>query len=1102
MARSRSDRKSLYVGKRPKRFRWMKGLLYLLLAALLCAGGLLGSVYYQVSKEADSRIARGAIEKIIFSESPVYYEDGETPIGVFFEKTHRRYIEYERIPKAFIKAIIAAEDHGFFDHPGFDLKAIVRAFLVNLKAGRVVQGGSTISQQTAKNIFKRERRSYKAKLKELFQALLLEQKYSKEEILELYSNQFFVSGFGRGLEIAARYFFDKSASDLDLVECAFIAGSVKGPNRYNPFTKRSEAEREKAMKAAEARKDYVLQRMLELRFITRDQFEAAEAREVPFQEGQVTYRLNVILDYVREQLQSPYFQEILAEEGIENIATSGMRVFTSINREIQQGAIQSLRKHLPRIDVRLQGYPIPKLQERFRNLMPTLPGRNHDLPFLARITHVDRDPESPSIVVSWEGGGGVIDLQGLHEIGEAWVQSRRGIWAGLDSKDIPRFLELFRPGDWVPVRFFQNGEGGEERRLCLTHIPELEGGVVVLQNGRLRAMAGGFYNRYFNRAVDAKRQLGSTFKPIVYTAALQLKWNILDTLLNRRGLFQFEKTAYVPKPDHEPRSEEVSMAWAGVKSENLATVWLLYHLTDHLTLHEFREVVRRVGLHRRDYESYQDYVERIRDRHGVLVDQNALMQAAFEASKKAVESDVIFEGYEAALHNLRSLHFEVSEEAVDPSEPQERRIYRLNYERLRVLDREMTRSAERIRDALRQSPANVPDSALKRFRIGRDLRGRWRVVFPGPFFPEIDPSLRPLTRGDLEARPDLLHPGRVWVDGLIPSRVLELLQRTTLRTYRELLTRKRYELDLLYRIRDFRVLVNLHYVREVARQMGVSTPLDPVLSFPLGANAISIAESARAYQAMMNGNAYPLGKDQDLSVHMIPIIERIEDREGQTIWEYKPQPKRVLSERVSGMVSEILRLVVASGTGRRAEDAIRLGVDVSGTSMELSVPAFGKTGTANRYTNSSFVGFLPGPGTESGMLDLDPGFVLAAYVGYDDNRPMKGEHVTVYGSSGALPVWIETSNAIVNSRAYKDKLQIADLAFEMKPGAMTGHPDLRPVYISTLTGLPVGLEHRSKARETTLILSDVDVEDGTVRFNRRFEPIQGAASYDAEAHSE
>ena len=108
--------------------------------------------------------------------------------------------------------------------------------IANIKAGRVVQGGSTLTQQTAKNIFVRQKRSYWAKLKELMQAILLERRYSKEEILEMYINQFFVTGFGKGLRIAAEYYFDKPAEELDLVESAFIAGSVKGPNRYNPFT--------------------------------------------------------------------------------------------------------------------------------------------------------------------------------------------------------------------------------------------------------------------------------------------------------------------------------------------------------------------------------------------------------------------------------------------------------------------------------------------------------------------------------------------------------------------------------------------------------------------------------------------------------------------------------------------------------------------------------------------------------------------------------------------------------------------------------------------------------------------------------------------------
>jgi len=121
---------------------------------------------------------------------------------------------------------------------------IARAFVANIRTGRVVQGGSTITQQTAKNIFKREKRSYHSKLKEMMQAFLLERRYTKEEILEMYANQFFVTGYGKGLWIAAQYFFGKDPRDLDLVEAAFIAGSLKGPNRYNPFIKKTLIEKD------------------------------------------------------------------------------------------------------------------------------------------------------------------------------------------------------------------------------------------------------------------------------------------------------------------------------------------------------------------------------------------------------------------------------------------------------------------------------------------------------------------------------------------------------------------------------------------------------------------------------------------------------------------------------------------------------------------------------------------------------------------------------------------------------------------------------------------------------------------------------------------
>ncbi|MFP3927867.1 MAG: hypothetical protein ACLFUP_03100, partial [Desulfobacteraceae bacterium] len=871
---------------------------------------------------------------------------------------------------------------------------------------------------------------------------------------------------------------------------------------YNPFIKKTETEKERALREAETRKDYVLDQMLALNFITSEEHRRACDREIPFKEGRVTYRLNVILDYVREQLQSPYFRTVLEEEGIENIATSGIRIYTSINRELQRGALKGLRTHLPKLDVQLLGYDGKALQDRYAGLREN-PSKLGDegLPLIARVDSVNADPDRLNLRVSWEDGEGLIEFQGMRELGKAWIQGRRGPWASFEKEEAQEFLGLFEEGDLVAVA---PDEGQGTNGLCLTQIPELEGGTIILQDGMIRAMAGGYFNHHFNRAVDAKRQMGSAFKPLVYTAALQLKWNPLDLLKNTKDVFNFEKTSYVPNPDHEPQSEKVSMAWAGVKSENLATVWLLYHLTDHLNLSEFREVVKHIGLHRRSDESYQDYARRIRDQHGVVVNEDALMEASFIEAKRAIESDVIFAGHAEALNNLRRLHYQVDKEALDLKDPAHRRILRLNYQRLKDLNIELKEILERTKTLLNRVPTGGEadershgelSALLGRFVIeDRGGQGRRRVVFPFTASGEREGLGNPLSLDQVLRDPGLLDPGRIWIDALLPSEVLDFLRSSMVSIYKDLKSQQRYDLELLYRIRDFRTLVNLHYVLELARRSGISTPLDPVLSFPLGSNAVGIAEMARAYHTMMCGRVRPLGRT--LSEEMIPVIKRIEDRQGELIWEYQGGGWEILSPKISGMLSEILRLVIEEGTGKRARGKVLLSVPAGdGDEIELPIPAFGKTGTANRFTNSAFMGFVPGPGGESNALDRERGFVIATYAGFDDNSPMKSDRITVYGSSGALPIWIDTANAVVNSPFYRKGLRLADLAFEIRPGLLKRPEGLHPVEVDAATGLPVRRKEERSPGRTVYILSNVNVEDGTVRLNRVFEPIQGAGEY-------
>ena len=425
--------------------------IFLFILLIVLPSAFLGYFYYMVTREAATRIERGAIDRVIASESPVYYGDGHTPIGVFFEMTHSKHIAYEAIPKVFVKALIAAEDRNFFDHMGFDIKAIVRAFVANIKTGKVVQGGSTITQQTAKNIFKREKRTYKTKLKEMMQAFLLETRYTKEEILEMYANQFFVTGYGKGLRIAAQYYFGKDTKNLDLVEAAFIVGSLKGPNRYNPFIKKTKAQKDEAKQLAKERKDYVLGRMLSLNFISKTDYEEAKEREVPFKEGKITYRLNVVLDYIRNQLESDYFREILREQGVDNIATSGISIYTSVDKEVQYAALMSLRRHLPLMDIKLNGYRPWQNKEKWKGLLEKgLKKPKENIPFLARITSVETDRDKCHLIVEWDNGGGVIDFEGLKPVGAAWLKANIGNWAKFDREHAPILLKKFPVGDLVP----------------------------------------------------------------------------------------------------------------------------------------------------------------------------------------------------------------------------------------------------------------------------------------------------------------------------------------------------------------------------------------------------------------------------------------------------------------------------------------------------------------------------------------------------------------------------------------------------------------------------------------------------------------------------
>jgi len=470
------------------------------------------------------------------------------------------------------------------------------------------------------------------------------------------------------------------------------------------------------------------------------------------------------------------------------------------------------------------------------------------------------------------------------------------------------------------------------------------------------------------------------------------------------------------------------------------------------------------------------------------------MEAAFEEAKKEIESDLIFSGHENALDNLKRLHYSLDVEQLNLALPEEAKIYRLSFSRLQSLNAGMKTRLKKLKE-LAAEYENAPNGdtghailveAAFFYLVGEEANQEYIIDY-STSLGKPDALALSQMKLDLLCETFLkLEEEEVWIDRLLPSRAIEMLESHTRERFEKLASLGKYDTEVLCKLGDFRRLVNLLYTIRLSRAMGITTKLDPVLSFPLGANSISILEAALAYQTMMTANVYPIEKK--LNQDMVPIITKILDRQGKVIWEYAPKPKNILSKRTSELVTDILRLVTESGTGRSARDAVRIQLDMEGSRMEVPVPCFGKTGTANKYTNSSFIGFIPGPKPGKSEFGLDEGYVVASYVGYDDNRPMKGKHVVIYGASGALPLWIDTINTIVNDREYKKNLEIADVVFDLKSVQIERGDRFLLVPVSPKSGLPVP---ESNPQRLPKALTDAESKDDHLALKRSFEPIEG-----------
>ena len=500
----------------------------------------------------------------------VLARDGSV-IGYFYRE-NRFLISLDQMPKMLPKAFLAAEDAEFYEHEGVNPVAIFRAFLINLQSGTKRQGGSTITQQVIKRLLLTPERSYERKIKEAILAYRLEHYLTKDEILTIYLNQTFLGANAYGVESAARVYFGKHAKDLTLAECAIIAGLPKAPSQYNPY---------RDPEGAVTRQHYVLRRLRELNWITEAEYE--EALKQPLVYKQMADGMGRqgawYLEEVRRQLIDLFSEENSKKLGIDlpvygedAVYQMGFTVQTGMNPQAQIAADEALRSGLENY-ARQQGWqgpvekiPADKIKERIEN--------SHFLPeMLANGEHVK------GIVTNLTDKGATIRL-GKY-IG--FIDTNHLSWARKMLRARQKFLE---PGDvvWVSAlndpKMPYNPEDTAPNRpiaLALQTVPELQGALVSIEakTGDVVAMVGGysFQDSQFNRATQAYRQPGSSFKPIVYSAALDNGFTAASVLLDA-PVVQFLESGDVWRPSNYEKNFKgpILLRTALALSRNLCTI--------------------------------------------------------------------------------------------------------------------------------------------------------------------------------------------------------------------------------------------------------------------------------------------------------------------------------------------------------------------------------------------------------------------------------------------------------------------------------------------------------------------------------------------------
>ena len=563
--RSSKKKKKTKKKKRGGFFKWLSMAVFSIFITTLLIGfiGIL-AIYYTFTDELpDVRVLKS------FEPSTVtlMYSDQDQLIAeLYLEK--RIVVPLNKIPTQLKQAALAVEDANFYRHMGIDLKAVFRAFLTNMKAGRVVEGGSTITQQLSKTLFLTRERSLARKIKEAILSIRMELIFTKDEILEMYLNQIYYGHGSYGVEAAARTYFGKSVQNLSLDEVAIIAGLPKSPNNYSPY---------RNPKRARSRRNHVIRRMAQEGFIKSN--EAKQAMKKPFTLGEVTNMLNrapYFVEYIRKQLMTMY--------GRNKVYKSGLKVYTTLNIEKQILAQEATKKNLLIADKRY-GYRGPLgtmdislpeivLQESLSEINNFTEGIHPKTG--TNIKGLVKSVNKEYLTVLTGQGEGIIELKDMDWAREPNIKVD-GRWARIHRVD-----KNFYPGDKILVKVLGIYESGSLWSLSLEQEPEVESALISLEphTGHIKALIGGydFSKSQFNRAIQAVRQPGSVFKPIVYATAISKGFSPASIIIDSPIIFKekdhdfdkwkpvnFEKKFYGPTP----------LRKALAKSRNIITVKLL-----------------------------------------------------------------------------------------------------------------------------------------------------------------------------------------------------------------------------------------------------------------------------------------------------------------------------------------------------------------------------------------------------------------------------------------------------------------------------------------------------------------------------------------------